>query len=332
MIFCSMRASVRKKQKKKQKLNSRKNTTFVCYSIRFLASMGWRWHMRKWCHCRVRFPHMHRRGQREKIKTNYFATHKQPKARQKKHKLDAQKDRITRLKTKFVIFFCDAVNCRREETSSASSVCIQFNFKRRHISHELKNEKKNCSLWRNCLPQVLVNRLKWQHKIVRCVQCSCEWTCVRGAGARGEWMGIATLRTSHKFFRHWAISPVDGNGWHSSGSRRTGRAEQELKLLRSLLRWRSWNEFSCAHTFTNYSLRSFVIPKSKAEAEERSSRRIHPIQCLLQCFCRHRRRRRCCYWKQLKGNVAQREVIFHWVNGLWISHAHKHTLTHVLAL
>lgn len=130
-------------------------------------------------------------------------------------------------------------------------------------------------------------------------------------------------RTSHKFFRHRAISPVDGNGWHSSVSRRTGRTERELELLRSLLRWRSRNEFSCAHTFTYYSLRSFVIPKSKAEAVERSSIRIHPIQCLLQCFCRHRRR--CCYWKQLKGNVAQREVIFHWVNGLGRRRCRRYT-------
>lgn len=31
---------------------------------------------------------------------------------------------------------------------------------------------------------------------------------------------------------------------------------------------------------------------------------------MLDCWCCH-----CCCWKQLKGNVAQREVIFHWVNG-----------------
>lgn len=117
---------------------------------------------------------------------------------------------------------------------------------------------------------------------------------------------------------HNSTHPINSLAWHNFSSGQQWLPQFRFERLANAVRWSSEivvpatkqtkNEFSCAHSHN--SRRSFVIRKSKGVAEERSSVNIHPkrtnVFCNAGCCC--------CCWEQLKGNVTQREVIFHWVN------------------
>lgn len=92
------------------------------------------------------------------------------------------------------------------------------------------------------------------------------------------------FRTAHKFF--WQQQFFQRTVMVASVPFQDGLAKLSTSWSshRSLFRWQSRMDFSCEHTHSHIynSRRSFVIPKSKAVAEERSSVKIHPIQCIWQ--------------------------------------------------
>lgn len=103
-----------------------------------------------------------------------------------------------------------------------------------------------------------------------------------------RWMNLPSWSSSsaaaHKFF--WQQQFLQRTVMVASVPFQDGLAKLSTSWSshRSLFRWQSWMEFSCEHTHSHLynSRRSFVIPKSKAVAEERSSVKIHPIQCIWQ--------------------------------------------------
>lgn len=139
------------------------------------------------------FPHMHRVASSrtkdqttEKNQNQLLCDAQTAKQRQKKHKLDAQQKKsvleielqVSRKKPSYFSATMRNVTGRRPP-HPARNVHTQLNSEwlRRHISHELKNEMKwqkngSVSTLGACSSQVVVNRLKWQHEMVRCVHCS----------------------------------------------------------------------------------------------------------------------------------------------------------------
>lgn len=127
--------------------------------------------------------------------------------------------------------------------------------------------------------EVLVNRLHWQHEIVRCAYSSCKWTSVCCGGC-SRWMNLpswsSTSSTAHKFF--WqqqffqqTVMVATVPFWNGLTKPNTSGSSH-----RSWFQWQSRNEFTCEQHTHSYRIlvgRS-LSPKSKAVAEKRSSVKI----------------------------------------------------------